>query len=268
MMKFPFVYLILSFLLVGCSKNLVTGRKQLSLVSESELQVMALKEYNTFLSENKVVGANSKDDDMVRRVGTQIAFAIKAFYDSKGQTSVLEGYQWEFNLIESKEINAWCMPGGKVVVYTGLLAVTKNESALAIVLGHEIAHAVAQHGSERMSHGLLQQLGGAALQIALANKPVETQNLFSMAYGISTTVGAILPFSRKEESEADEYGLYFAAMGGYNPQEAVAFWERMSAAGGSKPPEFLSGHPSDKSRITKIKSIMPQAMKYYNDSKK
>lgn len=266
-MKYRIIYLILVSILLGCSKNLVTGRKQLSLVSESELQVMALKEYKTFLNENKVVGANSKDDDMVRRVGSNIASAIKTFYDSKGLTSVLEGYQWEFNLVDNKEINAWCMPGGKVVVYTGLLSVTKNESALAIVLGHEIAHAVAQHGSERMSHGLLQQLGGTALQIALANKPAETQNLFLMAYGVGSTVGAILPFSRKEESEADEFGLYFAAMGGYNPQEAIAFWERMAASGGSKPPEFLSGHPSDKSRIAKIKSVMPQAMKYYTASK-
>ncbi len=267
-MKYLFTYLLFSLLILGCSKNLVTGRKQLSLVSESELQTMALKEYKTFLDDNKVVSANSNDDDMVRRVGSRIASAIKIYYDGKGQTSVLEGYHWEFNLVDNKEVNAWCMPGGKVVVYTGLLPITKNESALAVVLGHEIAHAVAQHGSERMSQGLLQQLGGTALQIALANKPAETQNLFLTAYGIGSTVGAILPFSRKEESEADEYGLYFAAMGGYNPQEAVAFWERMATSGGSKPPVFLSDHPSDESRIAKIKAIMPQALKYYKASKK
>lgn len=155
------------------------------------------------------------------------------------------------------------MPGGKVVVYTGLLPITQNEAALAIVLGHEITHAVAQHGSERMSQGLLQQLGGAALQIALANKPAETQNLFMTAYGVGSTVGGLLPFSRKEESEADKYGLFFSAMAGYNPQEAIPFWERMAAAGGAKPPEFLSSHPSDANRIANLKALMPEAMKYY-----
>jgi predicted Zn-dependent protease len=200
---------------------------------------------------------------MVSRVGSRIAAAIKAYYNGQGRPSVLEGYQWEFNLVENKEVNAWCMPGGKVVVYTGLLPITRNEAALAIVLGHEITHAVAQHGSERMSQALLQQLGGVALQVALANKPAETQNLFLSAYGVGSTVGGILPFSRKEESEADKFGLYFSAMAGYNPQEAIPFWERMAAAGGAKPPEFLSSHPSDETRLANIKKYMPQAMEYY-----
>lgn len=155
------------------------------------------------------------------------------------------------------------MPGGKVVVYTGLLPIAQNEAALAVVIGHEISHAVAQHGSERMSQALLQQLGGVALQVALANKPAETQNLFLSAYGVGSTVGVLLPFSRKEESEADKYGLYFSAMAGYNPQEAIPFWQRMAAAGGGKPPEFLSSHPSDATRIANIESYMPQAMAYY-----
>ncbi|MFZ1257417.1 MAG: M48 family metallopeptidase [Saprospiraceae bacterium] len=253
----------------SCTKNLVTGRKQLNLVSESELQVMALKEYTNFLSTNKVLSSGSnKNAEMVKRVGTKIANGIKTYYDSKGQTSILEGYKWEFNLVENNDVNAWCMPGGKVVVYTGLLPITKNENALAIVLGHEIAHAVAQHGSERMSQGLLQQLGGTALQVALSSKPVETQNLYLAAYGIGSTVGAILPFSRKEENEADQYGLYFAAMAGYDPNEAIPFWQRMASTGSSKPPEFLSSHPSDKTRIEKLKANMPQAMKYYKTAKK
>jgi predicted Zn-dependent protease len=265
---------IVSFVLVvavmiSCTQNLVTGRKQLSLVSETELQGLARQEYQTFLSSNKVVSAGSnKDAEMVHRVGTRIAAAIKTYYDGKGQTSVLEGYQWEFNLVDNKEVNAWCMPGGKVVVYTGILPITQNEAALAIVMGHEIAHAIAQHGSERMSQGLLQQLGGAALQVALANKPAQTQNLFMTAYGIGSTVGGLLPFSRKEESEADKYGLYFAAMGGYNPQEAVPFWERMAAAGGAKQPEFLSSHPADNTRIANIKANMPQALKFYKPAKR
>src|ERR1051325_2486864 len=169
-MKKIFSFLLIVSILAACTQNMVTGRKQLQLVSEPELQSMAKQEYQTFLSANKVVSvSNNRDAEMVTRVGSRIAAAIKKYYDGMGQTSVLEGYQWEFNLVENKEVNAWCMPGGKVVVYTGLLPITQNEPALAIVLGHEIAHAVAQHGSERVSQGLLQQLGGVALQIAVAN---------------------------------------------------------------------------------------------------
>ncbi len=268
-MKRMLLFILLAGLAVGCTQNLVTGRKQLSLVSETELQSMAQQQYNAFLSENKVVNVNvNKDAEMVRRIGTRIASAIKLYYDGKGLTSVLEGYKWEFNLIDNKEANAWCMPGGKVVVYTGLLPITQNEAALAVVIGHEIAHAVAQHGSQRMSQGLLQQLGGAALQIALASKPAETQNMFMTAYGIGSTVGVMLPFSRKDETEADQYGLYFSAMAGYNPQEAIPLWQRMAAAGGAKPPEFLSSHPSDETRIANLQRIMPEALKYYKPIKR
>jgi predicted Zn-dependent protease len=147
---------------------------------------------------------------------------------------LLKGYEWEFNLVDNKDINAWAMPGGKVVVYTGILPITQNEEGLAVVLGHEIAHAIAQHGNERMSQQLVQQLGGMALQVALANKPQQTQDIFLTSYGIGSTVGAILPFSRKEELEADKFGLFFSAMAGYNPQEAVPFWQRMASSGGRK----------------------------------
>jgi predicted Zn-dependent protease len=264
-MKGIIFFIIFSLIASGCTQNVVTGRKQLSLVSEPELQALAKQEYQTFLNQNQVLHNN--DADMVKRVGSRIASAIKNFYTANGQPDVLNGYAWEFNLVDSKEVNAWCMPGGKVVVYSGLLPIAKNEAGLAIVLGHEITHALAQHGSERMSQGLLQQLGGNALAFALSNKPKETQNLFLTAYGIGSTVGGILPFSRKEESEADEYGLYYAAMAGYNPQEAIPFWERMSAAGGSQPVEFLSDHPSDANRIAKMKAYMPQALKYYKGNK-
>lgn len=260
-MKSIYPLIIFIFLLDSCSQNLVTGRKQLSLVSESELQSMAKQEYQTFLNANKVLHNN--DASMVSRVGSRIAGAIGRYYETQGKPSVLSGYVWEFNLVENNEVNAWCMPGGKVVVYSGLLPITQNEEGLAIVLGHEITHAIAQHGSERVSQGLLQQLGGSALSYALANKPKETQNLFLTAYGVGSSVGALLPFSRKEEAEADEYGLYYAAMAGYNPQSAIPFWERMAAAGGSKPVEFLSDHPSDANRIAKMKEYMPKALKYY-----
>jgi predicted Zn-dependent protease len=260
---------ILSALLVtGCALNLATGRKQLSLVSESELQLMATSEYESFLSESKVLDpGRSEDAAMVDRVGARISKAITEYYYDQEQGSVVEGYNWEFNTIDNEAVNAWCMPGGKVVVYSGLLPVAQNETGLAIVIGHEIAHAIAKHGSERMSQAMMQQLGGMALQVALSEKPRETQNLFLQSYAIGSQVGAMLPWSRQQETEADKYGLIFAAMAGYNRQEAIPFWERMSNAGGAKPPEFLSTHPSDKTRIRKLKQFMPEAMKYYNQAK-
>lgn len=268
-MKKIVLFFLFTAFVISCTQNLVTGRKQLDLVSETELQTIATQQYQAFLNENKVVNATSnRDAEMVKRVGSRIAAAITAFYNRTGYTSVLDGYHWEFNLVDNKEANAWCMAGGKVVVYTGLLPLSQNEAGLAIVIGHEIAHAVAQHGSERMSQALLQQMGGMTLQLALANKPAETQNLFMTAYGIGSTVGGILPFSRKQETEADKYGLYFSAMAGYNPQEAIPFWERMSkAAGGAQSPEFLRTHPSDETRMAAIKANMPQALKYYKPVK-
>jgi predicted Zn-dependent protease len=251
-------------LAVGCTTNPITGRNQLSLVSEGEVQNMAKSEYQTFLSQNKVVSSSSsRDAEMVRRVGSRIASAITQYYAQQGLSKELEGYQWEYNLVDNKEANAWCMPGGKIVVYTGLLPITQNEAALAVVLGHEITHAVAHHGVERMSQGLVQQLGGAALSVALSNKPAETQNLFLQAYGIGSNVGVMLPFSRKQEYEADHYGLIFAAMAGYNPREAITLWQRMQAQGGSRPPEFLSDHPAEGNRIARWQQYMPEALKYY-----
>lgn len=268
-MRYTALLLIYSLILSSCSQNLVTGRKQLSLVSEPELQSLAKSEYQAFLDENKVLNPNNnKNAEMVNRAGLRIASAIKSFYDNKGQSSVLEGYDWKFNLVEDKTANAWCMPGGKVVVYTGLLDITQTEAGLAIVLGHEIAHAVAQHGSERMSQALLQQLGGNALAVALANKPSETQSIFQTAYGLGSTLGGILPFSRKQEAEADKYGLYFAAMAGYDPRVSIPLWERMAKSGGAKEIAFLSSHPSDASRIANMKESMTQAMKYYKPGKK
>jgi len=264
------LFITTAFLFIGCAKNQVTGRKQLILIPETELQSMAGQQYKQFLSENKVVATTvNKDAEMVRRVGTRIAYAISKFYEQQGKSDILNGYSWEFNLVDSKDVNAWCMPGGKVVVYTGLLPVTQNEAALAVVMGHEIAHAIAKHGNERMSQGLMQQFGGIALQVAVANKPQETQNMFMSAYGLGSTVGAILPFSRKQELEADQFGLRFAAMAGYNPQEAIAFWKRMAqVGGGQKPPELLSTHPSDETRIQKMDGYVKEAMQYYKPAGK
>ena len=268
-MKKIIVLLLALFMSAGCAVNPVTGRKQLNLVKESDLQLSATSQYKTFLSQNKVLDpAVNKDAAMVKRVGTRIADAITKFYTDQGKGSVLEGYNWEFNTVESNEVNAWCMPGGKVVVYTGLLPVTQNETALAIVLGHEITHAVAKHGNERLSEALIQQMGGQALDVALSQKPKETQDLIKQAYGVGSQVGVMLPFSRQQETEADHFGLIFAAMAGYNPQEAVPFWQRMAAMGGTKPPELLSTHPADQTRINDLKKVMPEAQQYYHPDKK
>ncbi len=250
--------------LVSCTTNAITGRKQLSLFPESTLQQEALSQYQTFLSQNKVVSQNaSKDAEMVRRVGTRIAQAITSFYAQKGQSSELDGYKWEFNLVDNKEVNAWCMPGGKVVVYTGLLAVTQNEAALAVVLGHEITHAVAHHGNERMSQGALAQGLEIVGNIATANNP-KYNSLFNSVFAPGAQVAVLLPNSRNQEYEADHFGLIFAAMAGYNPREAVPFWQRMAAAGGkSGTPEFLATHPSDENRIARIQSYMDEALNYY-----
>ncbi|MBY0479509.1 MAG: M48 family metallopeptidase [Chitinophagaceae bacterium] len=263
-------FILVVFLLAGCAKNQVTGRKQLILLPEKELQSMAGQQYKQFLAESKIVAVNvNKDAEMVRRVGTRIAYAITKYYEDQGKKEILDGYTWEFNLVDNKDVNAWCMPGGKVVVYTGLLLVTQNEAALAVVMGHEIAHAITLHGNERMSQGVMQQLGGVALSVAVANKPAETQNLFLTAYGIGSTVGGTLPFSRKQELEADQFGLRFAAMAGYNPQEAIPFWQRMAkAGGGQKPPEILSTHPSDETRIKKMEQYVNEAMPYYKPVRK
>lgn len=264
-MKKIYFLLGITFLLTGCALNLVTGRKQLNLVSESEMQLMAVDQYQNFLAEHKVLDpASNPNAAMVTRVGTRIANAVTAYYTKQGMETILEGYAWEFSTIDDIDvINAWCMPGGKVAVYTGLLPVTQNETALAIVMGHEIAHAVAKHGNERMSQAMVQQLGGVALQVALAQQPQQTQELFLMSYGIGSTLGAILPWSRQQETEADKYGLIFAAMAGYDPREAIPFWERMSAAGGESPPEFLSTHPSDNTRMNNLEQFMPEALTYY-----
>ncbi|MBL7739828.1 MAG: M48 family metallopeptidase [Chitinophagaceae bacterium] len=258
-------FFLASALLIACSKNPLSGKNQLTLLPETELQTMATQEYQQFLSTNKVVATtNNKDAEMVRRVGQRITKSVETYYAEKGISDKLAGFKWEYNLVDDKAVNAWCMPGGKIVVYTGLLPITQNEAALAAVMGHEVCHALLQHGNQRMSQGLIQQLGGVALSVAVANKPQETQNLFMTAYGVGSQVGVMLPFSRKHELEADRYGLIFAAMSGYNPEEAINLWKRMEqAGGGQKPPEFLSTHPSEGKRIEQLQKLMPEALKYY-----
>jgi predicted Zn-dependent protease len=265
-MKKTYLYLISLVMFVGaCTTNAVTGRKQLNLVSESTLEQESLTQYRTFLSQNKVVtDPYNRDADMVKRVGSRIANAITQYYANNPDISKeLAGYKWEFNLVDSKEVNAWCMPGGKVVVYTGLLAVSQNEAALAIVLGHEITHAIAHHGQERISQVLLAQGIGVAGDIFTQGNG-QANNIFKQVYAPSAQVGVLLPNSRNQEYEADHYGLLFAAMAGYNPREAIPFWQRMASLNkGTKAPEFLSDHPLDQKRIDKLQSYMDEALGYY-----
>ncbi len=258
-------FLVAATITVSCTRNPLTGKSQFTLLPEAELQSMAQQEYTQFLTTNKVVATTtSKDAEMVRRVGERITKQVELYYKENNISERLQGFNWEYNLVNDPNVNAWCMPGGKIVVYTGLLPITQNEAALAVVMGHEVCHALLQHGNQRMSQGLMQQLGGVALTVALANKPAQTQNLFMQAYGVGSNVAVMLPFSRKHELEADKWGLIFSAKAGYNPQEAIPLWERMEkAGGGQKPPEFLSTHPSEGNRIAQLQKIMPEALKYY-----
>ncbi len=258
-------YFLFFLLFVGCTRVPITGRRQVELLPESELMSLSLTQYNDFLKKNQEIPDTDPNAQLVIKVGNRIKDAVTQFMNqNKKYRKRIEGYKWEFHLVKNdKTVNAWCMPGGKVVVYSGLLPVTENETALAVVLGHEISHAIARHGNERMSQGLLVQLGGVALSVALSTQSASTQNLFNQSYGATSELG-ILAYSRKHESEADKLGLVFMAMAGYDPHEAIAFWERMEKAShGQAPPQLLSTHPSDAKRIEDIKAFMPKAMKYY-----
>lgn len=251
-----------TLLINSCYTNPVTGRSSLNLVDDATVVSLANQQYATFLTSNPPV-TGTVGNDMVKRVGIKMAAAVREYLATIHQESLLNGYKWEFNVVNSKEANAWCMPGGKVVVYTGILALTRTEAGLATVMGHEIAHAIARHGNERMSQMLVQQYGGAALSAMVSTRSAEMQTLVNTAYGASSTLGT-LAFSRGQENEADEMGLYFMAMAGYDPHEAVSFWQRMATHTGTKPPEFLSTHPNDQTRISHIQALIPKAMSYYH----
>jgi predicted Zn-dependent protease len=259
-----FTLLVGVLLFQSCSLVPLTGRRQLSLVSDTDMLSTSFVQYDQFLKENNL-STNGQQTNRVKEVGRRIQNAVITYFAQHNMSQDLTGFAWEFNLIENEEVNAWCMPGGKVVVYSGILPVTQNESGLAVVMGHEIAHAVARHSNERMSQALLVQLGGQTLAASLQQQPQQTQDLWMSLFGVGTQLGAVLPYSRLQEEEADHLGLVFMAMAGYDPNGAIAFWQRMSQAGGAKPPEFLSTHPSDSNRIRKIKAEIPAAMKYYKN---
>lgn len=255
--------LIIHMLIPSCKTVPFSGRNQLTLLPESMLVGMSLDSYNEFISTHNL-SSNQVQAGMVRDVGNRIASSVEDYLKNNGMESRISQFQWEFSLVEEDAVNAWAMPGGKIVFYTGILPVTQNADGMAVVMGHEIAHVVARHGNERMSQQLLVQTGGVALATAMRDSPQETRNLLLASYGVGTAVGMILPYSRAHEREADRMGMIFMAMAGYNPREAVAFWERMDKmADSSAPPQFLSTHPSSAERIREMRSFLPEAMKYY-----
>jgi len=245
---------------MACTTNPITGRSSLQLANNSEIATMAAQEYRTTLSKSKVI-TGTADARRVVNVGSRIKAAAQKYYQNIGRSADLANYNWEFNLIQSNELNAWCMPGGKVAVYTGILPVTKNDNGLAVVMGHEVSHALAGHGNERISQAMVAQYGGAILGGTISN--AQWASVFQQVYPIGSQV-ALLKYGRNQESEADEMGLYLMSMAGYDPREATAFWERMEAASkGSRQPEFLSTHPNPETRILDIQKDLPKALEYY-----
>jgi len=260
-----FILFLVLTLSQACSTVPVTGRRQLTLLPADQIQALSFDQYNQFLAKHEVVAGTARAR-LVKRVGRRIQQSVETFLKRRGRAQLLAGYRWEFNLVEDQSANAFAMPGGKVVIFTGILPITKDETGLATVMGHEIAHAVAQHGNERMSQGLVAQLGGMALSAALSSKPEQTRQLFMAAYGMGAQVGVLLPYSRLQEAEADELGLIFMAMAGYDPRSAIDFWQRMDAKQDqASPPEFLSTHPSHAARIENIRAHLAEALQYYQN---
>ena len=248
-------------LMTGCATVALTGRKQLMLVSDSQVLSLSNESYKAYMDSAKL-SDDKANTAMVERVGRRIADAVETYLKDNGKSADLAEYSWKFNLVRNNEANAFCMPGGKIVVYDGILKYTKDEASLAIVLGHEVAHAVAKHSAERMSQQLLAQYGSQALGLMMNGQAKLSRELAQQVYGLGANYGVMMPFSRKDESEADRMGLVFAAMAGYDPNVAVTFWERMSQKGSSIP-EFLSDHPSDSRRIEAIRKEIPEALEYY-----
>lgn len=253
-------------LLAGCSSVPLTGRKQVLLVSDQEVLSSSLTQYNDYIK-TATKSSNAKQSAMVTRVGQKIAAATEQYLRKNGLESEVKNFAWEFNLVKDQQLNAFCMPGGKIVVYEGLLGIVSSDDELAVVVGHEVAHAVAKHSNERMSQQLMAQYGAAILGQAVSNRSTAVQQLATSVYGIGAQYGVMLPFSRKHESEADYMGLVFMTMAGYNPDVAVGFWQKMSAGGSGSVPEFMSTHPSDATRIAEIKKWLPEIKAKYQPKK-
>jgi predicted Zn-dependent protease len=258
MKKYIASAIVIAGLVFSCATNPFTGKSTLALVPDSQILPSAFAQYNEFLKENKVVSGTA-DAQRVVNVGTKIKGAAEKWLNANGYQGYLKDYQWEYKLVQSNEVNAWCMPGGKIVFYTGILPITQDDKGMAVVMGHEVAHALLNHGQQRMSADVLAQLGAVGVGVATSGKSEQTQAIAMQAYGVGAQFGALMPFSRAHETEADEIGLRLMAIAGYNPEAAIPFWERMAARGGSAPPEFLSTHPSNQTRIANLRKMIPVA---------
>jgi predicted Zn-dependent protease len=266
MLKKIIVSTTLLLIVFACSTVPITGRRQVKIFPSSTMQSQSFAAYKDFLNQNKL-STNQEQTVLVKRVGQRIQAAVEQYMAEQKLSDRLKGFQWEFNLVESKDVNAWCMPGGKVVVYTGIIPVCKDEAGLAVVMGHEIAHAIAEHGDERASQSAIAQVAMIAGSVAVDQKPTLTNQLILQAAGAATQLG-LLKYSRIQESEADHIGLIFAALAGYNPSEAPNFWQRMATATGKQQaPEYLSTHPSHETRISDLNKWQAEAYQYYNRSK-
>lgn len=259
------ILVTLIFILEACSQVPFTGRNQTQLIPISTINDLSYSQYDDFLAENDALPDDAPETRLIRRIGNDIVSAVDVYYKANKMEDQLENFNWEFNVIESEQVNAFCMPGGKVVFYSGIMEVAGNEDALAVVMAHEIAHALAHHGNERMSQMVWAQLGFTALDLALQEQADDTKNLIMAAAGAGAQIGIMLPFSRKHESEADEIGLYLMTMAGYNPNEAAPFWGRMSQQSAGAPPEFLSTHPGPEKRAENLTRLVPKAEKYAQD---
>lgn len=261
-MKRIFLFIVISFFLASCSSVLITGRKQLLLVSDAEVLSMSATAYKQFI-DSVPASKDMANTLLIRKVGRNISAAVTDFLKNNGTAADTSGFKWEFNLVSDSVVNAFCMPGGKVVFYEGILPKTKDETGVAVVMGHEIAHAVAKHSNERLSQQMLAQYGASLADMLLSNKPAATRQTINVLYGLGANLGVILPYSRKHEYEADRLGLIFMALAGYDPAQAVEFWQRMAAGNSAAPIELLSTHPTDANRIAKLKELLPEAQGYY-----
>lgn len=257
-MKKIVLVVLVAFMYQSCSTVPITGRKRLNFVSDADVLPTSFAQYSAFLSENKK-STDAKKTTELRQIGARISKAVDKFMRANNMSSEADSYQWEFNLIEDATMNAWCMPGGKVVFYTGIMPIAKNVDGIAAIMGHEIAHAFAKHGQERMSSAQIQELGAVAIALGTGSKTAEQQQIWNTAYGVGSQVG-MLKFSRDHETEADKLGMVFMIMAGYNPEEAINVWIRMSEVGTSGTPEFLSTHPSNESRIKNLRAYLPEAV--------
>jgi predicted Zn-dependent protease len=258
-MTFRYLSILSALFLLGCATNPFTGKKTLAFVSDEDLFPMAFSQYDQVLDESKVI-KGTREADMIVRVGERIANAAERWLNANGYQGYLENYSWDYNLIDSEQVNAWCLPGGKIAFYTGILPIAESETGIAIIMGHEVAHALANHGQQRMSKGMIQQVGAGAVAVATNAETAEEQQLYMAAYGLASTYGFMMPYSRKHETEADKIGLIISAIAGYDPDEAPRLWARMKAnSGGEAPPEFMSTHPSNDSRIQELKALGPTA---------